>query len=196
MRVLGLSGSHRRAGNTDQLVEKTLDVLRGQGFNTEFISLADKSLDFCKDCDGCRENPRCVFDEDDQNYILDELQAADAIVIGSPVYFGGVSSRLKTVFDRTLPLRRAKLSLAGKIGAAITVGGSRNGGQEHTIADIHHFMLIHEMIIVGDQKTAHFGGCAQGRGQGDALKDEVGVQTVINTAEKIGQTLKKINPHI
>jgi multimeric flavodoxin WrbA len=82
--------------------------------------------------------------------------------------------------------------LKDKIGAAIAVGGSRNGGQEQVVEQIHSWMLIQEMTIVGDKKTAHFGGIAVARNLGDALKDEPGVETVVNTALKIAETLERI----
>src|SRR4030042_1000083 len=122
--------------------------------------------------------------------MIEALDDADANIVGSPVYFGGISGRLSAFFDRTLPLRRNGMKLAGKIGAALAVGGSRNGGQEFTISGIHHWMLIHEMTVVGDKKTAHFGGICVGRNPGDAMKDEAGVQTVENTAERVVEELK------
>jgi multimeric flavodoxin WrbA len=124
--------------------------------------------------------------------VLQKMSDADAIIVGSPTYFGCVSGRLKALFDRTLPLRRQGNMLKDKVGAAIAVGGSRNGGQEHVIQQIHAWMLIQEMTVVGDKKTAHFGGIAVGRNPGDALKDEVGVETVVNTALKVVEALDKI----
>jgi hypothetical protein len=53
-------------------------------------------------------------------------------------------------------------------------------------------MLLNEMVVVSDKKTAHFGGIAVGREPGDALKDEAGVATVVNLSEKIVETLERL----
>ena len=62
--------------------------------------------------------------------ILEKMIKAHGLIIGSPTYFASISGKLKALFDRTLPLRRDNFKLKGKVGGAIAVGGSRNGGQE------------------------------------------------------------------
>ena len=190
MKVLGINGSHRSGGNTQAMVERVLESCRKAGLQTQLINLAEKEVNYCKDCDLCREKFSCSI-EDDAWDIIEAMGKADAIVVGSPTYFGSVTGKLKALFDRTLPLRRNGMKLAGKVGAALAVGGSRNGGQEYTISDIQHWMMIHEMTLVGDKTTAHFGGICVGRKPGDTLKDETGMKTVDNTAEKIIEVLKQ-----
>lgn len=187
MKVIGISGSHRH-GNTDDLVKKALEICAGGGLETEFISLADLRIEYCTDCDTCRSEFKCSI-TDDAFSILEKMAKADAIIIGSPVYFASVSGKLKALLDRTLPLRRNGMKLGGKFGGAIAVGGSRNGGQEFTIRDIQNWMLLHEMAVVSDKKTAHFGGAAWGRHRGDAIKDETGVDTVVNLSKRVVEVL-------
>lgn len=193
MKVLGISGSPRIDGNTSLLVKKALETCKDIGAETEYISLSGKQIQFCDNCDACTEKTgyKCPK-KDDTAAILDAMKKADAIIIGSPTYFASISGQLKTLFDRTLPLRRNNLQLSGKTGGAITVGGSRNGGQENAVRDIHNWMLIHEMIIVSDKKTAHFGGIAVARNPGDALRDETGLATVENLALNIYETTEKM----
>lgn len=190
MKILGISGSHRNEGNTDLLVKKALEVCKDNGHETEFISLSGSNIEFCTHCDACKEPPhKCVIN-DDVFEILEKMKNSDAIILGSPTYFASVSGRLKALFDRTLPLRRNNLQLSGKLGGAIAIGGSRNGGQEFVAMQIHNWMLLHEMVVVSDKTTAHFGGIAVGRKPGDALEDKTGLQTVENLALKICETLK------
>ena len=189
MNVVGINGSHRTEGNTQYLVHKALEVCADNGLEIKQIDLNLLDIGFCKDCNICNEDYSCSIGDDCMD-ILEVLGSADAIIAASPTYFGGISGRLRTLFDRTLPLRRNNMMLAGKIGGAIAVGGSRNGGQEYTVQQIHAWMLIHEMIVVGDAKTAHFGGIATGRDPGDVSNDQTGMKTVINLAEKIVKTLK------
>jgi len=190
MKILGISGTHRAEGNTDLLVKRALEVCEKEGAETEFISLSNKKIEFCTHCDTCKESPHTCSIADDVAEILEKMKNSDAIVIGSPTYFASVSSRLKALFDRTLPLRRNNLQLSGKLGGAIAIGGSRNGGQEFTTNQIRNWMLLHEMLVVADKTTAHFGGIAVGRNPGDALEDETGLRTVENLALKICDVLK------
>ena len=191
MKILGISGSPRKDGNTNLLVKEALKVCAEKGAKTDFIGLAGKNIKFCDNCDACAGGKMPCPKEDDVQMILDAMEQADALIIGSPTYFGSVSGQLKTLFDRTMPLRRSNFRLSGKIGGAIAVGGSRNGGQENVICDIQNWMMIHEMIVVADKKTAHFGGIAVGRNPGDALKDDVGVATVRNLGERVFEVVKK-----
>ena len=184
MRVLGISGSHKKDANTDILVKRAIDICKRKGVDTEFISLAQRDIQPCEDCNYCKGEEargRCKI-EDGTNEILDSMQRADAIIVGSPTYFASVSAKLKLLMDRTLPLRRDGFQLSGKLGGAIAVGGSRNGGQEFVLMQIHNWMLLHEMIVIADKETAHFGGIAVGRTPGDVLMDNVGLRTVENLA--------------
>ncbi len=193
MKVLGISGSPRIDGNTALLVKKALETCKNKGAETEYITLSGKEIRFCDNCDACTEKTgyNCPK-KDDTAAILDAMKKADAIMIGSPTYFASVSGQLKTLFDRTLPLRRNNFQLSGKIGGAISVGGTRNGGQENAIRDIQNWMMIHEMIIVADKKTAHFGGISVARNPKDALKDETGIATVENLGARIYEVTSAI----
>ncbi len=193
MKILGISGSHRTNGNTEILVKNALDVCKENGAEVEFINLADLKIGYCTDCNHCvKENQfKCPID-DDVPEIFEKMVNSDAIIIGSPTYFACISAKLKALFDRSLPLRRGNYKLSGKIGGAIAVGGSRNGGQEFVTTAIHNWMLLQEMIVVADKKTAHFGGIAVGRKLGEVLNDGVGLQTVENLALNVVETLKRI----
>jgi multimeric flavodoxin WrbA len=76
--------------------------------------------------------------------------------------------------------------LKNKVGGAVAIGGSRNGGQELTIQNIHAWMHIHGIIVVGDNN--HFGGIVKAPFD----KDEEGVKTVKATAEKLCQVISLV----
>jgi len=191
IKVLGISGSPRKNGNTEILINKALEVCKENGADTSFISLAKKEINYCDGCYSCIRNSKCVHN-DDAREILDEMVNADAIIIGSPTYFASMSGKLKSLLDRTFPLRVNGYKLSGKVGGVIAVGGSRNGGQEFVCREIQNWMLLHEMIVVADKKTAHFGGIAVGRRPGDVVDDETGIKTVENLALQVMETIKKI----
>ncbi len=184
MKIIGISGSPRKDGNTEILVRRALDICKLKGAEIEFISLAEKNIEFYSPVS---------TKNDDVPEIFERMKSADAIIIGSPTYFASVSAQLKALFDRSLPLRIENYKLSGKVGGAIAVGGSRNGGQEFVLREIQNWMLLQEMIIVADRKTAHFGGIAVGRNPGDVLNDDTGLKTVDNLAEKVFETTSKFH---
>lgn len=190
-RIIGIVGSPRLNGNTTFLVKEALSAAEEKGIETELIKLAEHEINPCRACDTCLTS-ECPI-EDDVPMILEKLEAADGIIIGSPVYFGNVTGQTKSFMDRTRPLR-IDFKLKNKIGGAIAVGGSRNGGQETTCNAIHNFLLIHEMIVVGDASpTAHYGGTGVGRGEKDCEKDEFGIETSKNLGKKVAELVAKIS---
>jgi multimeric flavodoxin WrbA len=190
MKIIGINGSPRN-GNTSFLIKEALKSAEEEGVETEFISLADKEMNPCLACDVCKQEGKCII-MDDINDILEKMEEADGIIIGSPVYFGGVSSQTKMLFDRSRPCRSG-FKLKNKVGGAIAVGASRNGGQETTIRQIHDFMLIHSMIVVGDKEpTAHYGGTGVGGAVDACETDEHGINTARNLGKKVAEVVKLI----
>ncbi|MBN2518445.1 MAG: flavodoxin family protein [Candidatus Altiarchaeota archaeon] len=185
--ILGISGG-KKGGNTDYLVKLALEECKKAGHKTDFLNLWAKEIKPCLDCGVCKTGD-CPI-SDDMNSILGLMEKADGIIIGSPVYFGSVSSHISLLFERSLPARRHDFRLRNKVGGGIAVGGSKNGGQEFVLRTITNFFTLHDMVVVGDSMpTAHFGGAAQGRNTGDASKDEDGVATVKNLGKKVAEVL-------
>ena len=106
MNVIGLSGSPRKNANTDRLVCAILDGARGAGADTEFLRLADLDIKGCAGCLYCRIHETC-FIRDDMQSLYQKLHSADAVVVGSPVYMGQMTSQTKQFTDRLFPLVNA-----------------------------------------------------------------------------------------
>jgi len=185
MNIIGISGSPTRDGNNEKMIEMALAVAEDRGFEVNRISLSERAVAPCTACGGCTNKKECTI-EDDMAEIYPLLERADGIIVATPVYFGCMTAQLKALFDRTLMLRRQGFLLSGKVGGAIAVGGSRNGGQEKTVQAIHDWMHIHGMIVVGN--NGHFGGIVHA----PAESDEVGMQTVTDTIGKICDVLEMI----
>lgn len=98
-----------------------------------------------------------------------DLTRADAIIVGSPVYFGSMAAPIKEMFDKSVTIRR---QLKDKIGAAFATGGHHTGGKETTIFSIIQAMLIHEMIVVGDPISTggHYGAATVGAPDAEAVR--------------------------
>lgn len=175
VKIIGLVGSPRTNGNTFYLVNTALKSAEAIGADTEIINMGSKDIEPCVACDICKATGDCAI-YDDMRQIVEKLMESHGIIIGSPVYFGSVTSQLKMFIDRTRPLK-VNFKLKDKVCGAIAVGGSRNGGQESTISVIHKFLLIHDAIIVGDgAPLAHYGGTGVAGPKGDAFNDEIGMK--------------------
>jgi len=86
----------------------------------------------------------------------EDFLEADAVIAGSPVYFGTMSAQLKKVFDDFIPMRK---QMEDKIGAAFATSGYHTGGKETTMLSIIQALLIYGMVIAGDPMSAsgHYG---------------------------------------
>jgi len=192
VKIIGIAGSPRKKGNSTFLVKEALKAAEEAGADTEIFNLGEMEIEPCTACDICKMAGECPKD-DDIGFLLTKIQEAHGLIIGSPVYFGNVSAQLKILMDRSRPLR-SDFKLKDIVGGAITVGGSRNGGQETTISAIHEFLLIHDAIVVGDgSPLAHYGGTGFAGAAGDIEDDNFGIETSKNLGKRITELSKKIH---
>jgi NAD(P)H-dependent FMN reductase len=110
MRVLGISGSPRRGGNTDLLLAEVMKGAAGKGAEVKTIILNDLEISPCQHCDACFEAGVCRI-KDDMQMVYKELEKADRIVLASPVQFMGVSAQAKAMIDRSQALWARKYIL-------------------------------------------------------------------------------------
>lgn len=100
-RVLIISSSSRRNGNSDQLAEAFKKGAVSAGNQVEKIFLANKNIGYCRGCNFCKHNDgKCAF-KDDMEEILNSMLLADVIVLASPVYYYNINAQMKTLIDRT-----------------------------------------------------------------------------------------------
>ena len=116
----------------------------------------------------------------------DDLIKADAIIVGSPVYFGSMAATIKKMFDQSVAIRR---KLKDKIGAAFATAGHHTGGKETTILSIIQAMLIHEMIVVGDPISVggHYGAATTGAPDQEAIRQGEAL------GKRVAQLVNQIN---
>ena len=100
-KILVLSGSPRKGGNSDFLCEKFLEGAKEVGHDVEKIFISEKKIGYCRACYACRKTHKCIL-KDDMAEILDKMIDADVLVLASPVYFYSINAQIKTVLDRTL----------------------------------------------------------------------------------------------
>lgn len=101
--VLILSTSLRNGSNSETLAEELHRGAEDAGHHVEKVSLAGKTINFCKGCLACMKTHKCVIN-DDSREITEKMRNADVIVFATPVYYYSVCGQLKTLLDRANPL--------------------------------------------------------------------------------------------
>lgn len=106
--VLALVGSYRKGGTIDSLVDEVLASAQKEGAHTRKIYLIDKQIEFCTNCRTCTQEPganrgTCIH-HDDMEELLDAIEAADALILGSPMNFGTVTAVTKRFIERLVCL--------------------------------------------------------------------------------------------
>lgn len=137
----GLVIYYSRSGNTRQMAEAIADAMNDEGVSTKCKSVTDTTVD--------------------------DLMAADAIVVGSPTYYGHMAAPLAKLFDDSVS-KHGKLD--GKIGAAFSSSANIGGGNETTILNMTHALLIHGMIVQGDPQGDHYGPVSIGKPDDRVIK--------------------------
>lgn len=186
MLIIGLNGSPRVDGNTAYLVNLALQTARAEGAATELVHaagiLALQKNPFCRAC--ASPCPGTCYRGSELETAYGRLAEADGIILGSPVYFGTVSAQLKAFWDKTRKLRSDQ-ALLNTVGAAVTTGAARFGGQETTLKAMFDMMLVQGMIIVGDGHRSgdagHQGACARQ----PAVEDENAAGRVLLLARRV-----------
>lgn len=100
-KVLVLSSSPRKGGNSDLLCDQFVLGAREAGHHAEKISLRDRKINYCTGCGTCYEGARRCPQRDDMPEVLEKMIAADVIVMATPVYFYTMAAQMKTLIDRT-----------------------------------------------------------------------------------------------
>ena len=102
-KVLIISTSPRKNGNSEILADAFLKGAVDGGNTADKISLYDKSIGFCKGCLACQKTGRCVI-HDDADMIVQKMLIADVLVFATPIYYYEMSGQMKTMLDRANPL--------------------------------------------------------------------------------------------
>ena len=138
MNILGISGTPRKGGNSEILLDAALEPFVEATWDVTRILLSEKRIEPCTGCDSCVESGVCCID-DYMTEIYRAYESCDAIIISAPAYWRNVPAQLKAVIDRTYGSKSG--SLRGKLGGAIAVGRGQGGGQAIVVNIIYNFYL-------------------------------------------------------
>ena len=149
MNILGISGTPRKGGNSEYLLNVALDPFEESGWDTTKILLSEKTIEPCIGCETCMISGVCHINDDMQE-IYKAYEKCDAIIISAPAYWRNVPAQLKAVFDRTFAMQ-SKSALKGKFGGAISVGRGSCGGQSIVLGIIYNFYLSCGILCVAGE---------------------------------------------
>lgn len=183
MKVLLLNGSPRARGNTALALQEMAKVFAEEGVEAEIIHVGNQAIRGCVACGGCKQTGKCVFD-DAVNETAPKFEAADGLVLASPVYYASANATLmafvqrlfySTGFDKTM-----------KVGASVAI--ARRGGCSATYDEMNKFFGISGMPIASSQ----YWNSVHGGTPGQAAQDAEGMQTMRTLARNMTFLMKSI----
>lgn len=183
MNVLMINGSPHKNGNTATALGEMEKVFSSEGVDVTTLWVGEKAIRGCIACYKCRELGHCVFN-DDVNEIAPLFEKADALVLGTPVYYASANSTLTALLDRLFYSTPFDKSM--KVGAAIAV--ARRGGLSSTFDELNKYFSISQMPIA----TSCYWNCLHGQKEGEVTGDLEGIRTVRTLAHNITFLIKAI----
>ena len=183
MKVLLINGSPNEKGCTYTALSEVAATLNENGVETEIVSIGKQPIRGCIGCGGCAGKRRCVFGDDIVNSMIEKMEQADGLIIGSPVYFASPNGNLMSMLDRFF---YAGGCFAHKPAAA--VASARRAGTTVTLDDLNKYFGIRQMPVV----SSTYWNMVHGSKPEDVKKDEEGLQTMRNLGKNMAWLLKCI----
>lgn len=183
MKVLAINGSPRVDGNTNLALNEMKRVFDDEGIEFEIVQLGTNAVHGCIACNGCGKIGKCVFD-DIVNEIAPRFEAADGLVVASPVYYASANATLIACLDRLFYSTRFDKTM--KVGASVVC--ARRGGCSSTFDELNKYFTISGMPIASSQ----YWNSIHGLSRGEADKDGEGKQTMRTLARNMAFLIKSI----
>ena len=186
MKVLLLNGSPHKNKCTFTALSIVADQLQANGIDTEIVHIAAKPVRGCSGCGSCRKNDkkRCIYLDGGVNEVIDKLESADGLIVGSPVYYASPNGTVLSFLDRMFYAGGSYLS--SKPAAAVV--SARRAGTTASLDAINKYFTINRMPIV----SSNYWNMVHGSTAEDVLKDEEGCQTMRILADQMAWMLKCI----
>ena len=185
-KVLLINGSPRRDGNTFLALSEVSKTLNEDGIDAEVAWIGARPVRGCIACGKCHEtrNGKCAFDDDICNEMIEKMNAADALVVGSPVYYGQPAGQVLALVQRAF---YAGAQVDNKPAAAVAV--CRRGGASSAFDRLNKYFTMMNMPLV----TSQYWNMAYGQTPGQAAADEEGMQTMRTLARNMAWMIRKLN---
>lgn len=182
--VLLLNGSPHANGCTAAALAELQRTLETEGLTTELCQIGNQAIRGCVSCNRCQELGKCVFANDPVNELAQKFEAADGLVVGSPVYYGSPNGTLLSCLDRLF--YSTNFSKHMKVGAAVV--SCRRGGNTASFDVLNKYFSISSMPIA----TATYWNQVHGFTAEDVLKDLEGLQTMRNLGRNMAFLIRAI----
>lgn len=188
MKVLLINGSPRENGNTARALNEVARTLNDEGVETQIVNIGKKPVPGCIACGWCGREGRCTFHDDPYYQVMRAVKdGIDALVIGSPVYYGGPNGSLCALLDRVFYSLGPNLQF--KPGASVVV--CRRGGASAAFDRLNKYFTILNMPVVSSQ----YWNMVYGQTPGQVEQDEEGMQTMRTLARNMAWMIKKLEGH-
>lgn len=186
MKVLLLNGSANKGGNTFTALSEVAAQLERNGIEYEMMQIGNKPVRGCIACGQCKMKQlgRCAFDDDICNRFVEKINGADALVVGSPVYYGQPNGAVLSVPQRAF---FAGADVQNKPAASVAV--CRRGGATAAFQTMNMIFEMSNMPVVASQ----YWNIVYGMNPGEAALDTEGLQTMRTLADNMAWLLKKIH---
>ncbi len=184
MKVLAFNGSPHKDGSTYTAINIVSEELKNFDINVEIVQVGSKIIRGCIGCYKCRELKKCFYNDDIVNENLANIQDADGLILGSPVYYSGIAGTMKCFLDR---LFFAGPDLRYKVGAAVLA--LRRSGGVSAFQQINNYFNLAQMIIAPSQ----YWNVIHGTNSEEVIKDEEGVQILRTLGKNMGWLLKSLH---
>ena len=183
LKVLVLNGSPRPNGNTAVALREMETVFRENSVEVETVVIGNRAIRGCVACGGCAKIGKCVFD-DAVNELAPKFEAADGLVVASPVYYASANATLVACLDRLF--YSTPFDKTMKVGASVVC--ARRGGCSATFDELNKFFTIAGMPIASSIYWNSIHGCLPG----EAELDEEGKLTMRTLARNMSFLIKSI----
>ena len=174
VKILLLNGSPHPHGCTAAALDEMIKVFQQENVETELIQVGNKAIRGCAACGFCAKNGKCVFDDDLVNEVAPKFEAADGLVVGSPVYYGSPNGTILSFMDRLF--YSTSFSKQMKVGAAVV--SCRRGGSTASFDVLNKYFTISGMPVA----SSTYWNQVHGFTAEDVKKDLEGLQTMRNLA--------------
>lgn len=187
MKVMLINGSPHPQGNTFLALEEMRKIFAAEDIETEMVHVGNKALRGCIACGSCAVKKQCVFD-DLVNETAPIFKESDGIVIGSPVYYASANGTLISYLDRLFFSTQMGqcFDKTMKVGASVVI--ARRGGLSATFDELNKYFTMNNMPVASSQ----YWNSVHGREQGEAVKDDEGMQTMRTLARNMVFLMKSI----
>ena len=182
-KVLLLNGSPHVKGCTARALEEMIKTFEAEGIETELVQVGNKPVRGCIACGSCSKTGKCVFD-DIVNEVAPKFEAADGLVLGSPVYYGSPNGNLLSFADRLF--YSTGFSKHMKVGAAVV--SCRRGGNTASFDVLNKYFTISGMPVA----SSTYWNQVHGFSAEDVEKDLEGLQVMRNLARNMSFMIKAI----